>query len=188
MDTTPDPGHPALTSRVIGVVRSPFTSAVGTPIQPAYAHGAVGEVVIAAPYAEALDDIEGFERVWLIYWMDRVGGFRARVTPYRDTREHGLFATRAPSRPNPIGLSVVRLVHRDGCVLRVADLDILDGTPLLDIKPYVPEFDAHPRSKAGWFDETVEDRQVADDRFHGGAKQAPAQSPAAERGRDKDRR
>jgi len=157
-----------LTLRTIGVIRSPFTAAVGTPIQPAYARGAAGEVVVAEPYVEALDDIEGFERVWLIYWMDRVGGFQARVTPYRDTRAHGLLATRAPSRPNPIGLSAVRLLRREGCVLHVADLDILDGTPLLDIKPYVPEFDAHPRSKAGWFEEPGEDRRVADDRFHGG--------------------
>lgn len=158
-----------LTLRTIGVIRSPFTAAVGTPIQPAYARCAAGEVVVAEPYVEALDDIEGFERVWLIYWMDRVGGFQPRVTPYRDTRTHGLSATRAPCRPNPIGLSAVRLLRREGCVLHVADLDILDGTPLLDIKPYVPEFDAHPRSKAGWFEEPGEDRRVADDRFHGGA-------------------
>jgi len=88
------------------------------------------------------------------------------VVPYRDTRERGLFATRAPSRPNPIGLSVVRLLGRDANVLRVADVDILDGTPLLDIKPYVPEFDAHPASRAGWLDERRADRKEADDRFH----------------------
>lgn len=154
--------------RPVGVIRSPFTAAVGTPIQPAYAGGAEGEVIVAAPYAEALNDIEGFERVWLIYWMDRVGGFQPRVTPYRDTRAHGLFATRAPCRPNPIGLSVVRLLRREGYILHVSDLDILDDTPLLDIKPYVPEFDAHPRSRAGWFEEPGEDRRLADDRFHGG--------------------
>jgi tRNA (adenine37-N6)-methyltransferase len=157
-----------LTLRAIGVIRSPFTVAAGTPIQPAYADGVAGEVVVAEPYAKALDDIEGFERVWLIYWMNRVGRFQPRVTPYRDTRAHGLFATRAPCRPNPIGLSAVRLLRHEGCILHVTDLDILDETPLLDIKPYVPEFDAHPRSKAGWFEEPGEDRRVADDRFHGG--------------------
>ena len=151
----------------IGVIRSPFTAAVGTPIQPAYARGAEGEVILAEPYAEALDDIEGFERVWLIYWMDRADGFRPRVTPYRDRRAHGLFATRSPSRPNPIGLSAVRLLRREGRTLHVADLDVLDGTPLLDIKPYVPEFDAHPRSRAGWLDTCDGDRRVADGRFHG---------------------
>ena len=162
-----------LTLRTIGVIRSPFTAAVGTPIQPAYARGAAGEVVVAEPYVEALDDIEGFERVWLIYWMDRVGRFQPRVTPYRDTRAHGLFATRAPCRPNPIGLSAVRLLRREGCILHVADLDIIDGTPLLDIKPYVPEFDAYPQSRAGWFEEPGEDRRVADDRFHGGRDGGP---------------
>ncbi len=183
MEPPPDPGRSAIPSRAIGVIRSPFTSAVGTPIQPAYARGAAGEVILAAPYVAALDDIEGFERIWLIYWMDRVNGFRARVTPYRDTREHGLFATRAPSRPNPIGLSVVRLLSRDGPVLHVADLDILDGTPLLDLKPYVPEFDSHPRSRAGWFEETTEDREVADDRFHADADRTTSRSPGRGPGR-----
>lgn len=168
-DTWPEAPRPG----VIGVIRSPFTSALGTPIQPAYARGAEGEVSVSEPYAGALADLEGFERVWLIYWMERAGAFQPRVVPYRDTREHGLFATRSPSRPNPIGISAVRLLGREGCVLRVADLDILDGTPLLDIKPYVPEFDAHPGSKAGWFDEAREDRRVADDRFHGGSRNEP---------------
>ena len=117
-------------------------------------------------FADALDDIEGFERVWLIYWMDRVVAFQPRVVPYRDTREHGLFATRSPCRPNPIGLSVVRLLSREAGVLHVADVDMLDGTPLLDIKPYVPEFDAHPSAKAGWFETGGVDRRVADGRFH----------------------
>ncbi len=166
VDRAPDRGEAALAARVIGVIRSPFTSAAGTPIHPACAGGTAGEVIVAEPYGAALEDIEGFERVWLIYWMDRAEAFRAGVIPYRDTREHGLFATRAPVRPNPIGLSAVRLLGRDGCTLRVADLDILDGTPLLDIKPYVPEFDAHPHSRAGWFDETSTDRRVADGRFH----------------------
>jgi tRNA-Thr(GGU) m(6)t(6)A37 methyltransferase TsaA len=168
-------GGPTL--RPIGVIRSPFTAAVGTPIQPAYADGAAGEVVVAEPYAGALDDIEGFERVWLVYWMDRVDGFEPRVTPFRDTRVHGLFATRAPRRPNPIGLSAVRLLRREGPVLHVADLDVLDGTPLLDIKPYVPEFDAHPRSRAGWFEGAGEDRRVADDRFAGGTAGGPGGRP-----------
>jgi tRNA (adenine37-N6)-methyltransferase len=156
--------------RVIGRVRSPFASAVGTPIQPVYAGGAGGEVVVDERYAEALDDIEGFERIWLVYWMDGVREYRGHVVPYRDTREHGLFATRSPSRPNPIGLSAVRLLRRAGNVLHVADLDILDGTAVLDIKPYVPEFDSHPASRAGWFDDTAADRRTADDRF---ARAAP---------------
>jgi len=152
--------------RPIGVIHSNFTEAASTPIQPTYAQEAAGQVVIAEPYASALDDLEGFERVWLIYWMDRADGFQAHVTPYRDTRRHGLFATRAPCRPNPIGLSAVRLVRREGRTLHVADVDILDGTPLLDLRPYVPAFDAHVRSRAGWLDESAEGRRLADNRFH----------------------
>jgi tRNA (adenine37-N6)-methyltransferase len=155
-----------LSFRVIGRIHTPFAEANGTPIQPAYADRALGQVIVDAPFSSALDDIEGFERVWLVYWMDRATSFQPRVVPYRDTREHGLFATRSPCRPNPIGLSVVRLLSREDCVLRVADVDILDNTPLLDIKPYVPEFDAHPASKAGWFDTCGVDRRMADGRFH----------------------
>jgi tRNA-Thr(GGU) m(6)t(6)A37 methyltransferase TsaA len=152
--------------RVIGRIRTPFVEATGTPIQPTYAQGAEGQVIVDDPFAAALDDIEGFERVWLVYWMDRAAAFQPRVVPYRDTRERGLFATRSPCRPNPIGMSVVRLVRREECVLRVADVDILDDAPLLDIKPYVPEFDAHPSSKSGWFDACGVTRKVADGRFH----------------------
>ena len=154
--------------RPIGVIRSPFHEPKGTPIQPAFAAGARGEVVVDDEYADALADLEGFERIWLLYWLDRSGPWKPRVVPYRDTVEHGLFATRSPNRPNPIGLSAVRLLARTGNVLRVADLDVLDGTPLLDLKPYVPRFDAHPSSRAGWFDANGEDREVADDRFHSG--------------------
>lgn len=151
----------------IGIIRSPHHTAAGTPIQPAYAEQVDGEVFVDTRFESALADIEGFERIWLVYCLDRANPFKPSVVPYRDTKEHGLFATRAPSRPNPIGLSVVRLLGRQGSVLRVRGLDILDGTPLLDIKPYVPQFDAFPSSKAGWLDARREDRRAADDRFHG---------------------
>jgi tRNA-Thr(GGU) m(6)t(6)A37 methyltransferase TsaA len=169
MATNADRTDRDLAFQVIGRVRTPFIQGSGTPIQPPYARGIEGQVVLEERYAAALDDIEGFERVWLLYWMDRIapGSFRPRVVPYRDTRERGLFATRSPCRPNPIGLSVVRLIGRDGNALQVADVDMLDETPLLDIKPYVPEFDAHPTSRAGWFEAPAMDRKVADDRFHG---------------------
>jgi tRNA (adenine37-N6)-methyltransferase len=156
----------AIGLRPIGHIRSPFTQAAGTPIQSVYAHNIEGQVIVDAPFEAALDDIEGFERIWLVYWMDRMTTVSLRVVPYRDTREHGVFATRAPCRPNPIGLSVVRLLRREHLVLHVADIDVLDATPLLDIKPYVPEFDAHPGAKAGWFDACGEDRRTADVRFH----------------------
>lgn len=158
--------QPTINARVIGVIRTPFAEAAGTPIQAVYGSGLEGQVLLEASYAAALDDIEGFERLWLIYWMDRANDYKPRVIPYRDTKEHGLFATRSPGRPNPIGMSVVRLHRREGACLYIRDMDILDGTPLLDIKPYVPGFDCHPGSRAGWFDETTVDRRVADDRFH----------------------
>ncbi len=156
----------AINIQAIGTIQTPFKEASGTPIQAVYAQGAEGRVVLYESFVSALDDIEGFERIWLIYWMDRVGRFRPKIIPYRDTKEHGLFATRSPCRPNPIGISVVRLIKRKGSVLHVADVDILDGTQLLDIKPYIPEFDAHPVSRAGWFDNPGVDRRRADERFH----------------------
>jgi tRNA (adenine37-N6)-methyltransferase len=155
-----------LTMRAIGVIRTPYRTPAGTPIQSTYAGAVEGEVVVNEDLEPALADIEGFERIWLVYAFDRVSAFRPRVVPYRDTREHGLFATRSPCRPNPIGMSVVRLLGRERNVLRVRGLDIVDGTPLLDIKPYVPEFDAHTPSRAGWLDDPGADRRVADDRFH----------------------
>lgn len=163
-----DVNERVFTLRTIGVVHSPFKEAIGTPIQPVYSEGAEGSVILDAAYESALQDLEGFEHVWLIYWMDRVDGWRPRVVPYRDTVERGLFATRSPRRPNPLGLSVVRLLRREGRVLHVADLDLLDGTSLVDLKPYVPAFDSHPGSRTGWFNVTAEDRKVADERFHGG--------------------
>jgi len=154
-------------ARAIGVIKTPFTRAEGTPIQSTYASGVEGQVILDDKYEPALADIEGFERLWLVYWLDRAGPFQPAVIPYRDTVAHGLFATRSPCRVNPIGLSLVCLVGRSGCQLSIRDVDVLDGTPLLDIKPYVPDFDARPGSRAGWFDQAVVDRRVADGRFHG---------------------
>ena len=156
----------SFTFRRIGIVRTPFQTADGTPIQPAFGKGVEGEVEVDAAFAEGLADLEGFEWIWLIYALDRAAPGGLLVVPYRDVTARGVFATRAPSRPNAIGISAVRLLGREGARLRVADLDILDGTPLLDIKPYVPAFDAHPGARAGWFDRRADARTLADDRFH----------------------
>jgi len=154
----------------IGRIHSPFKQATGSPIQPSRAKGALGYVEIAPQFAAGLKDLAGFDRVWLVYWFDRASEAKLTVTPYRDVVERGLFATRAPARINPIGLSNVQLVDIQGTVLRIADVDILDGTPLLDIKPYVPAYDDFPVQRLGWID-TVPDRPVvADDRFE---KKAP---------------
>jgi tRNA (adenine37-N6)-methyltransferase len=150
--------------RPIGVIHTPHGEQAGTPIQPAYAQGVRGTVTLLDEYADALADLSGFERIWLLYQFDRAGAWKPRVVPYRDVVERGLFATRAPTRPNPIGMSVVRLLSVESNVLEVEGVDMLDGTPLLDLKPYVPEFDAHPESRAGWLDGGAL-RTQADGRF-----------------------
>jgi tRNA-Thr(GGU) m(6)t(6)A37 methyltransferase TsaA len=151
--------------RAIGVVRSPFREHNGTPIQPSFAEGAEGVIEVDPTYAPALADLVGFERIWVLYMFDRARPFEPVVVPYRDDRPRGLFATRAPGRPNPIGISALRLVGIDGTTVKVADVDILDGTPVLDLKPYVPAFDAFPGSRAGWLDEERTRRRRADRRF-----------------------
>lgn len=141
-----------LTFTPIGTILSPFTDPAGMPIQPAGAKGVKGQVIIDEKFRGGLRDLEGFSRIILIYAFHRANGYSLEVVPFLDTEPHGIFATRAPKRPNAIGLSVVRLIGVDGCRLTIGDVDILDGTPLLDIKPYVPEFDCFPNEKAGWFD------------------------------------
>ncbi len=149
----------------IGVVRSPHLRATGTPIQAALATGVEGTVEVFPEYAPGLRDLGGFERIWLVYWFDRARVAELVVTPYLDTMPRGLFATRAPCRPNPIGISPVRLLEIRGQVLRVADLDILDHTPLLDIKPYVSTFDSFPTVRVGWLGDAIPRQRAADSRF-----------------------
>ncbi len=155
----------------IGVIHTPFRQAPHTPIQPRRAQGARGTVEVFEKYREGLKDLEGFERIWLLYWFDRAAEASLRVVPYLDQCERGLFATRAPCRPNAIGMSAVRLLRVEGGLLRVADVDMLDGTPLLDIKPYVPEFDCYRVRRTGWFAQADRRRRLADGRFErrGGA-------------------
>lgn len=151
----------------IGIIRTAFRKAAGTPIQPSLAGGAKGTVELFPEYVEGLKDLDGFERIWLIYWLDRAPEPRLTVTPFLDDQQRGLFATRAPARPNPIGISPVRLLRVLGNKLEVAEVDVLDRTPLLDIKPYAPEFDCHPVKRSGWLDRAPRRRTVADSRFVG---------------------
>jgi tRNA-Thr(GGU) m(6)t(6)A37 methyltransferase TsaA len=137
--------------RPVGVIRTPFKETRGMPIQPAFSH-ARGQVEVHADYAEGLQDLEDFSYVILIYVLHRSNGYTLRVKPFLDDVTHGLFATRHPSRPNPLGLSIVRLLSCRDSVLEVEGIDVLDGTPLLDIKPYVPDFDSHPDARAGWYE------------------------------------
>jgi tRNA-Thr(GGU) m(6)t(6)A37 methyltransferase TsaA len=140
------------TFRPIGLIRSPFAGKDETPIQP-YRSLAAGKVEVLAEYEEGLRDLDGFSHLILLYHFHRADpGYDLLVTPFLDDRPKGLFATRYPRRPNGLGLSVVRLVRREANVLHVAGIDVLDGTPLLDIKPYVPRFDAVPEAAMGWLE------------------------------------
>jgi tRNA (adenine37-N6)-methyltransferase len=154
-----------LTLDPVGIIYSEHREHAETPIQPVCAEGSSGRVEVFPQFADALDDIEGFSHLHLIYWLHRAGEVAGsvagpsplKVIPYLDDVPRGVFATRAPVRPNPIGLSLVRLVERRENVLVVEDLDVLDGTPLLDIKPYVEKFDLRVRTLGGWTDR-VSDR------------------------------
>lgn len=149
----------------IGRVHSPFKQAMGTPIQPCRAGHSPGYVVLRPEFVEGLEGLDGFDRVWLIYWFHRASAAKMSVIPYRDTVPHGLFATRVPARPNTIGMSCVRLLNIEAHILRLAEVDILDDTPLLDIKPYVPHYDNYPVTRCGWLDSVPDVPVVADDRF-----------------------
>jgi tRNA-Thr(GGU) m(6)t(6)A37 methyltransferase TsaA len=156
-----------ITYRPIGTIHSPHTSARGMPIQPTGAAGIRGRVELLAEYAPGLKDLDGFSHVILVYHFHQAGPPLLTVVPFMDSEARGLFATRAPRRPNPIGLSVVRLLRIEGTTLHVENIDVLDGTPLLDLKPYVPKFDRPPDPRAGWLEATgdqVRSRR-ADDRF-----------------------
>ena len=136
--------------RPIGIIRSPHTDPSRTPIQPRYARGIEGRAEVNPIFREGLDDIDGFSHVVLLYHLHRANEARLTVVPYLDDTPRGVFATRAPSRPNPIGMSVVRLHRRDGRILHIENVDILDGTPLLDIKPHIDRFGVADSVRSGW--------------------------------------
>ena len=151
------PDDLTLTVRPVGVMRSPFTVHEGTPRQPAAAEGKAaeqeGQIVLRPGLQNLLQDVAGFSHVWVLFWFNYSRGWNHTVRPPRDTRFRGLFATRSPHRPNPIGLSALEVRGVEGRVLTVGAHDLLDGTPILDIKPYIPYADALPDARAGWVDE-----------------------------------
>jgi tRNA-Thr(GGU) m(6)t(6)A37 methyltransferase TsaA len=138
----------------VGVIKTPFLDRVSAPRQPRAAGGARGTVELFAGHGfeHALSDLEGFDRIWIIFWFHlNEGAWRPKVLPPRSAnKRRGVFATRSPHRPNPIGLSAVTLECIDGLVLHVRDVDMISGTPVLDIKPYVPYADSHPDARTGW--------------------------------------
>ena len=147
----------------IGVIHSPFKEPKGTPIQPAAATGTRGTVEVFPEYAKGLKDIDGFSHIILIYHFHLSRGASLEAKPFMDNETRGVFATRSPSRPNPIGVSVVRLIKIEGRILHIQDIDIVDGTPLLDIKPYVPEFDIREAEKIGWLEKNIDKLSTSKD-------------------------
>jgi tRNA-Thr(GGU) m(6)t(6)A37 methyltransferase TsaA len=136
----------------IGYVRSPYSETAQIPKGCGAQHDAEGVLELLSEYEQGLTDIDGFSHLFVVWLFDRVDGFDLLGTPPTDTRQHGVFATRSPRRPNPIGLTVVKLVERDGCRLRVTGIDMLDGTPILDIKPYLSSVPID-QVKRGWLAE-----------------------------------
>jgi tRNA-Thr(GGU) m(6)t(6)A37 methyltransferase TsaA len=134
----------------IGIIHSPFDHVEGVPIQPIAAKGIRGTVEIINDYADGLKDLDGFSHIILIYYFHLSNDYQLIVKPFLDDNLHGVFATRAPKRPNHIGLSVVKLVAVENTILHIENVDIVNGTPLLDIKPFVPDFDPATEIKIGW--------------------------------------
>jgi tRNA-Thr(GGU) m(6)t(6)A37 methyltransferase TsaA len=153
--------------QVIGVVRSPFSAFEGMPLQSVAAADVEGEIEIHPAFAEGLVDLDGFSHVYVIAHLHRGAPGGLTVMPFLDDTRRGIFATRSPRHPNPIGLSVVRLLAVRGATLEVAGLDLLDGTPVLDIKPYVPAFDAFAAERTGWLADAAQrvHEVRADERF-----------------------
>jgi tRNA-Thr(GGU) m(6)t(6)A37 methyltransferase TsaA len=136
----------------IGVIHSSFTNIEGMPLQPNSEHARPGTIEIFSDYSDGLKDLEGFSHLILLYNFHQSKNFHLQVQPFLDSELRGVFATRAPSRPNQIGLSVVEIEKIEGNIIYLKNLDILDSTPLLDIKPYIPEFDAPVCTKKGWLE------------------------------------
>lgn len=157
-----------ITFKPIGVIRTPFTKTEGMPIQPSGGREIRGTIQLNPGLQDGLADLVGFSHIILVYHFHRAIGYSLKVKPFLDSEMHGVFATRAPNRPNAIGLSVVTLEEIDGNRLTVSGIDILDGTPLLDIKPYIPDFDPKEQVRTGWIEGKSDqaDSKRADNRFN----------------------
>lgn len=153
----------------IGIIHSPFTDLRDMPIQPTSDSSAAGTIEIFPEFAAGLKDLSGFSHIFLITHLHEAHFSELTVTPFLDSEPRGLFATRAPNRPNPIGLSLVKLARIDGNILHVQNLDMLEGTPLLDIKPFIPQFEDTADLRTGWLERSGDDfrEKRSDDRFRG---------------------
>ena len=134
----------------IGIIHSPFKTIEGVPIQPAGANDIRGKIEVYKEYSEGLHSLEAFSHIILVYHFHLSEGYNLKTIPFMDGSEHGVFATRAPKRPNPIGISVVKVKSIETNIINIENIDVIDGTPLLDIKPYVSRFDNVKKEKNGW--------------------------------------
>jgi len=139
----------------IGTLVTPFKTRAGMPIQSNGAKGVKGQIILNENLQNGLNDLIGFSHIMLIYYFHKSVGFDLETKPFLDTEKRGVFATRAPKRPNSIGISVVKLIAIENNILYIENVDVLDGTPLLDIKPYIPEFDKHEVEKTGWIENKI---------------------------------
>jgi tRNA-Thr(GGU) m(6)t(6)A37 methyltransferase TsaA len=157
-----------ITYQPIGIVRSPFKRPEGTPIQSIAAKDKEAIIEIFPEYSEGLKDLESFSHLYILFHFHLIKEKQITVIPFLDTIPHGVFATRSPARPNPIGLSVVSLEKIIGNNLYIKNIDILDGTPVLDIKPYISQFDVFETTRNGWFDGSMHNikNQKDDGRFN----------------------
>lgn len=145
-----------ITFEPIGVIHSPFTELENMPIQPTGSIGVEGIIEIYPQYSQGLQDLDGFSHLYAIYCFHKVKEWKGKVTPFLDNQERGLFATRAPKRPNPIGLSLLEILSVDANQIKVRNIDVLDSTPLLDIKPYIPQFEPGENIRIGWLSGKVQ--------------------------------
>ena len=151
----------------IGTIHTPHKTKDGIPIQSKYAKGIKGTIRLKKKYINGLLDLNGFSHIYLLYFFHKSEGYKLQVIPFLDKVVHGVFSTRAPRRPNAIGISVVKLININDNILEIEDVEMIDGTPLLDIKPYIPEFDSYKVEKTGWFNKIINNHKkvISDNRF-----------------------
>lgn len=157
-----------ITFEPIGILHTPYKAKEGMPIQPKGAIGVRGKIIVDKEFSAGLKDLNGFSHIMVIYYFHQSVGFDLRTVPFLDTEERGVFSTRAPRRPNAIGLSVVKLLNIEENVIHIENVDMLDGTPLLDIKPYISAFDNYETDKNGWIENKTNqlDEIKSDHRFN----------------------
>lgn len=152
----------------IGIIHTPYTEVQNMPIQPIAAGNNSGYIELLPEYEPGLKDLDGFSHITLVYHFHKIAGFELQVVPFMDTEKHGIFATKAPKRPNALGISTVKLIKVEGNILHIEQVDMLDGTPLLDIKPFYPRYDNRFDVKIGWLEKNKDmplEKLRADVRF-----------------------